>query len=342
MIDPAVEATGVRSDLPRLTSLRAFAALAVFGYHCGLYLNWTFGRRAFGTGYAGVSFFFILSGFVLAWSTPEGRSPLNFYRRRFARVYPMHLLTALVGLVLFGAASAWAVVSNVLLIQAWDPRDQVHYSLNGLSWSLSCEAFFYLVCPLALILARTRGRAFAAITVSSVAVSGIVTTALVLHSDRIETGIYTNPAARVGEFFIGICLAVALRRGRACTLPFSAAVIFTLLTVEVVRLAFAQYYPASDFVFIPAFSLLIWSAASHDSVARQGWFLTNPVLVYAGKVSFCFYLVHEMVLKEMQKHHVSAVAGAAVSLMVATALAVLSYQVIEHPLELRLRPKART
>lgn len=119
MIEPSAEATGLRTDLPRLTSLRAFAALAVFGFHCGTVLNWAVAQRLAGVGYVGVSFFFVLSGFVFAWSIPPGRPARDFYRRRLARVYTMHLVTASAARALFSSRSAWAVVSNLLLVHAW-------------------------------------------------------------------------------------------------------------------------------------------------------------------------------------------------------------------------------
>ncbi|MEK8106860.1 acyltransferase [Micromonospora sp. M12] len=112
----------------------------------------------FTLGLSGVQFFFILSGFVLVWSARPGDSRLTFWRRRIAKIYPNHL-------VLFGATLlvAWwfadpvlpaAALENVLLLQAWDPRPGWFYSINTVSWSLSCEFFFYLCLPLVLPLLR--------------------------------------------------------------------------------------------------------------------------------------------------------------------------------------------
>jgi peptidoglycan/LPS O-acetylase OafA/YrhL len=49
----------------------------------------------------GVSSFFALSGFVLTWSLRAADTKRAFYRRRFARVYPLHFLTLLFAVPFF-------------------------------------------------------------------------------------------------------------------------------------------------------------------------------------------------------------------------------------------------
>ena len=91
-IDSPATDSALPSVLPRLTALRAFAAVFVFSYHMQLFGVAFNGHLPFDIGYSGVSFFFILSGFVLAWSTTPGLSPWTFYRRRLARIYPIYLV----------------------------------------------------------------------------------------------------------------------------------------------------------------------------------------------------------------------------------------------------------
>ncbi|MFJ9753035.1 acyltransferase family protein [Streptomyces chartreusis] len=85
--------------------MRWAAAFVVFVYHVRNFgyfggesariVDW-----AFGAGATGVSFFFILSGFVLAWSARPGERFWVFWRRRIARIYPVHLITAAIALAL--------------------------------------------------------------------------------------------------------------------------------------------------------------------------------------------------------------------------------------------------
>src|SRR4051794_29113441 len=126
----AVSAVGT-PRLDSLTGLRAVAAFAVFLTHAqGLFDGGPAGpflRRISAQGPTGVSFFFVLSGFVLTWSSRPGDRPGAFYRRRFARIAPAYwcALCAAVLLELTvlrsgrGAAPAKDAIPSFFAVQAW-------------------------------------------------------------------------------------------------------------------------------------------------------------------------------------------------------------------------------
>ena len=103
-VDPAEQLR--RPTLHTLTALRWPAAFAVFAFHVAPFFLGTSLQTPIvyltSAGPAGVSFFFVLSGFVLTWSRRTGDRRRDFYRRRFARIYPLHLVT-------WGAAGALLV-----------------------------------------------------------------------------------------------------------------------------------------------------------------------------------------------------------------------------------------
>ncbi len=153
------------SSLTALTSLRFFAALWVVIYHFSDHLAfslppWLFVH--FGT--QAVNFFFVLSGFILAHvygvAVAEGRfNARSFFMKRFARLYPVHLVTLAMVLGFFAAArlagmtpgnpdryDLGQLLPNLLLLQAWFPFTRA--SWNVPSWSISAEFAAYLLFPL--------------------------------------------------------------------------------------------------------------------------------------------------------------------------------------------------
>ena len=151
--------------LPALTSLRFFAALHVALSHLAPSdPAWGPLGGLIRAGYTGVSFFFVLSGFVLTYSHARefesGRGSIaRFYFARFARIYPVYfVITLLAGIlnpsVFHNKIHILAFLADFLMVQAWSIR-MVNF-FNTIAWTLSCEAFFYLIFPFVLLRLRPR------------------------------------------------------------------------------------------------------------------------------------------------------------------------------------------
>lgn len=281
--------------------MRWLAALMVFGLHVRVveYFGAGPGRATvdviFSAGAVGVSFFFILSGFVLAWSTRAGGRLGTFWRRRLARVYPLHLVTAVLAVVLILAAlpsaelSTPQVVLNLLLLHSWNP--DVHYSqsLNPVSWSLACEAFFYALFPLLMPAVRRLG-ARGLYAVGLLCVVAVVVVPLLVG----DPAVHYVPAVRLPEFVLGIVLArlVILDRWRGPGLVAACGV----LVVGAVAVTWAPAPLRFAACTVPGFALLIPAAAGADLRGRRNW-LAHPVLVRLGEVSFAFYMIHILVMR---------------------------------------------
>jgi len=121
-------------------------------------------------GYISTSFFFLLSGFILAYLywTPGGElstTPQRFWWQRFTRIYPAHLIALGVTVLLtmprffmdpnapsIGLA-AGSAVATATLMQAWIPPLVPVWSWP--TWALSAVVFLYLLMPwLMRVLAR--------------------------------------------------------------------------------------------------------------------------------------------------------------------------------------------
>ena len=154
------------SEIKSLTTLRGFAASWVVLFHSiPLMDQWLpeakFLRPIVEHGHLAVPLFFVLSGYVIAMcyggklKTISITKLFNFWTMRLGRIYPVHLATLLIALVLVGR-QGWPTddghtklqfVENLLLIHAWERN--LHLSWNYPSWSISSEWFAYLFFPFA-------------------------------------------------------------------------------------------------------------------------------------------------------------------------------------------------
>lgn len=353
--------------LPSLTGLRFAAAALVFGFHIQamhVFRADSTGQRVvgrlFGHGAVGVSFFFILSGFVLTWSVRANEPARRIWRRRAAKIYPNHLVTAAVAIVGVSALSGVAgvagagssrlagVLPNLLLIQAWDPNPAVYFGLNTVSWSLSCEALFYFCFPFLLrLLGRVGERALWPLAASLTAIVWCLPLATFGSSSATSYWlIYVFPPARIAEFCLGMVLARIVRAGRWPHVPaWVAAVLLVAAYVSVGYLPTRFGYVAAT--VIPLAMLVPALATADIRGCASLW--SRRRAVWLGELSFAFYLVHQLVIRYTLKvlpkalgepsawstarSVGAAVAMAAMSLLAAWAL----YSVIERPFNGRLR-----
>lgn len=332
--------------LRSLTSLRFLAAALVVLYHSSIQSTADLSQpyAALRFGYLGVTFFFVLSGFVLVWSARDGDTVGGFYRRRFARVWPLHALTVMLAVLLAtlalidqrGPVAAFPL--NLALLQAWSGDVDVIYGFNGVSWSLSAEAFFYALFPLLLLRARRHG------PVATIAggVALLLAGGVLAEATGAMWVAVSLPAYRVGEFVVGMGLALLVRRGVSRVPPLLAmGVLAGSYTALVVgnRLSagtLADHAWVAALVVLPGVALVLVAYATRDLAGGGGW-LTRPVAVRLGAWSFALYLVHELVLRVAHPVMVDRLWVAPVAVVVALALAGALHEWVEQPLERRLR-----
>ena len=333
-------------NLPRLTSLRFFAASGVFMYHlCRIYPGMPL-KATSTVGYVGVAFFFVLSGFVLTWSTPiyNGVEAKQFWIKRVARVYPSHLAMMVIALLLPARPLplTWvAVPPNALLLQSWFSPNDIAFGVNAVSWSLSCEAFFYLCAPLLISVLnalKPLQRYLAAAAGAGVAWS----IGLVMVANGVNAYAYHLPIVRIGEFIIGIALALALRDG--VRLPFRSVCLAGVTTAVMVMVCLrtGQLTTVSGILMVPAFAWLIYACAQADLDGVRG-VLRLKLLEHLGITSFAFYLVHELVLlnlKPLPWPHGSKLVNLATVIVlwiICQTAAELLYRGVERPAQRRIR-----
>ena len=112
---PATTASMRRPTLPALTGIRSLLALTIMLFHfTPSGLTWAAHPRftlypLINIGYVFVSFFFVISGFILYYNyahRPGGVNAVDFSVARASRLYPVYLLTMLVSIPMFAVLCA--------------------------------------------------------------------------------------------------------------------------------------------------------------------------------------------------------------------------------------------
>jgi len=313
--------------LNALTGLRCFAAINIVLFHFSNPL-W-FGPLApvVNAGYASVSFFILLSGFVLAYNY-AGRartgdlSKAKFWIARFTRLYPVYLLSLVIGVGTlageFGVHTHpmfWAGVTlTPLLLQGWIPEIATFW--NTPAWTMSAESFFYLLFP--WLAAWRRATSLHALLARMAAIwivgmiPGILYAVLkpdgIAHPDRWSTGHFLQmlkftPLPHLASFVFGILLAdldeVVRRSGypRLVLGLVGFGGLFGILELG----ALVPYPVAHDGLFMPLFACIILGLSGENVLA--GFFGLRP-LVFIGEASYCLYLMHFNLWNLIHNSHV--------------------------------------
>lgn len=251
-------------------------------------------------GFMGVTFFFVLSGFILTFSytnrIQQGSTRyLSFLASRIARIYPLHIVTMVAALPLAIVAGwpanslALQAAAQLTLVQAYVPDKSIYFSFNAPSWSLSVEMFFYALFPV-LVIARTRWLML------------LAAMGLAFHFGRpwsdTQFSLYVFPPARLIDFVLGILLhRLVFARFQpsdwlASLLQWASVALFTLMFA--VRDVFPIDFRYDIYYLVPTGLLITSFAWQGGQLAKAS---SGKRMVALGEWSFALYLVHQLVIR---------------------------------------------
>lgn len=294
-----------------LQSLRfVFIMLVVLSHYIGSCFD-------FG-GECGVSFFFILSGFVLslAYSGKISQGLFHtkpFCMRQWIKIYPLHIVTFMImfllDLRLGKCCDPVAAIANMLLLQSWVPADSFYYVANSPSWFLCDIMFFYVVfTSLNKLILRAGNRKL--FTISLVVFLLYLCLMAVLPSSLVNPILYANPLTRLLDFIIGIILyklyitdkGIALKDKLVKKSSFEVTLmeLSLILLVVVTAIVYPHLQPRVRTVSIFWLSIplvIFFFALSDQSKGVVSRFLQGKTMLWLGNISFCLYIIHAPVLR---------------------------------------------
>jgi exopolysaccharide production protein ExoZ len=335
---PAVAADSAKSGtILSIQILRFVAAFGVVMFHSYFSLSTHSGRApgyatdAFGLGASGVHVFFVISGFVMVYTSWRSRlTPGKFLSRRLIRIYPIYWVVAAIYLVahLFigtpYALSGAESIGAALLVPGQSSQ------IIGPGWTLSFEMYFYLCFTIALIAGLNRGLVLlSAFFVASIAAG------LLLGAKSPVTGLVTN--SLLLEFMGGAWLGYAFARGRSLGRRTGGLLVVAAIGLFAAGVLFGHGPLPTAIVWgIPALMLVAGGLAFEPE-------LRSPLgrgIAKLGDSSYLLYLSHVLLLDlllatPINLLNTSEEAAILLSFPLAiacTIIAAVGYEILELPL----------
>ncbi len=324
---------GRKPTMPGLTGIRTLLALTILLFHfTPAGLRWDAHPSIslypiIDIGYVFVSFFFLISGFILAYNYAGRTSPMSavdFWMARFSRLYPVYVLTLIISIPMLinefhvrSRGEFWAgAILTPLLVQGCFPHLATFW--NTVTWTLSCEVMLYLAFPWLLRLRWPSSTAKLFAMLLGFWLVGLIPHAIYTltdpdhlghMADRYSNGFWLDtlkytPLAYVCTFLAGLTLGHlhAAARMSERTRVFIGLCGFG--AAWLVCYHFTQHLPyilIHGGLLTPIFACVILGLSGPSWLARI--FSIKP-LVAVGASTYCLYLLHFNVFVLLHTHNV--------------------------------------
>lgn len=288
----------------QLTFTRFIAAMSIVVLHFGKNVfpfNIEPLYTIFGNAGVGVSYFFVLSGFVMviAYGNRNKIGVRQYYLNRIARIYPLYLLALILMCIITikRGINPFDFVLQVFALQAWFPPNAL--KLNWPAWSLSVEALFYLAFPALLIIYKKIK--FKYVIIGAVILwlsTQIIVNYLYLSPfykgfrSNSHDFIYYFPLFHINEFIIGnIAGFFYLRADKQRNYDVSIILLFTILIVFLSLKTIINYH---DGLVAIIFAPLILLLALNNGKITQ--IFNNRYLIILGEASYGIYILQACII----------------------------------------------
>lgn len=341
-----------KKTLNGITGLRWIAAFYVFLFHIDRRLPLSFlpeaMKRIISQGALGVTLFFVLSGFILAYTyhgkfEKEKVSYGTFMYKRLSRIYPSYvtgwLLCILVSVVFSYYPDPFAAVTTLDLfaLQSYIPSLAMKWYGSG-AWSISVEFFFYLLFPFVLpILMKLSKKALKWTLLFSIGASILPAFALyVLRIPFTYPQIYCFPPMRFPEFLSGMCTALLVFRHGVRIKNIWPPVFLLLFFASLVVVGYRLNPIGCNFIAVPTIVSLLAIFSVDQKPVYYRW-IESRVMVYLGKISYGFYIMQLPlmmavdILLERKMIDPDPILGRLVIFAINLLMCILLYHLIEHP-----------
>ena len=285
-----------------LNLFRFFAAIIVVLFHfayCIPPFDEGILNRLIGNGHFAVTFFFVLSGFVMVLSNQKTNLKLytekiRFWKKRAIRLLPLYYLAILMYVIFtLGVKNPidWKeMLLNIIGVHAWDLNPQP--LINPPSWSLSAEFFFYLLTPPLLLFSQSRSikkNIFIAILVWLITVIAFV---FFMQYHQRDLPFNFFPLLHLSTFFIGITTGnIWIAIGHNISYNKQYFLLFLIMCLTLFCVFNTGFFHKKHIaLFAPIFAVIIFITVLFEKDNQVKF--PNQFFDFLGDLSYPIYILH--------------------------------------------------
>lgn len=308
-------------QIPQLTFTRFLASVSIVILHFGLFtwpINSDLVFPVMEKSISAISYFFVLSGFILVISTskngilPEEINTKLFWKKRAARILPIYLFSILLFFAInfrydSSISLIWQIQSYVyslFLVQSWNYK--LVMDVNFPAWSLSVEALFYFVFPWLYLLLHKLMSSKLILIALLVWILNSLLFLFLTKQNYPENFSKFFPLFHLATFITGMCSGILFLKHYSWLSGKGKKYLFGLTALISIFLIYSAYANWKFYEFqhngllSPVFILLFYSLAIMKGKIKS--VLSAKPLVFLGDISFSIYLFQFPVLQICQKY----------------------------------------
>ena len=306
--------------LGNIDALRGVCVLLVIFTHLGV-LPWMFGR-------IGVAAFFLVSGYVIPFSLQSAtgaHSIVDFWIKRFFRLWPAYWLSILLALVISTSDVAKLSLADIFINLTMFQGFIGKVNVIPVYWTLQVELCFYFLITILLFFAKSRDARYCKFLCLLFTI-----VALAMALSRYYAGVKFPVAIPIAMALMFLSTLARIRRLNDEKLPYGLAGFILALLVPICIFAYADTtQPDETSVhYIAAYAIALILFFIFEKL------VTMPKsLVFLGSISYSFYLLHELVIFMIDKYvpEINIVMRTLIVLVITIAVSTLCFYLVEKP-----------
>ncbi|HEP0935593.1 TPA: acyltransferase [Enterobacter roggenkampii] len=295
----------------------------------------------------GVDFFFLISGFIISFVTQKKISLQAFLLKRFFRIYPLFLFILIISsiyLVRYNVHPLWSMMkSGLLILQDYNrPAPEFDFNFIGPAWTLSYEAWFYLIFGISMFINHNKRIEIASLLliaqvfILQFTFSGSISlnssyVGSIGDSSYLDHAIKFFSTSLHLEFIAGMWLFKVFSRSSLVIFGrFTLPLVFSLTAVSIAlyfsTLVYGSGFTSFYIIALPLFIALILCEANFK--------LPNSrILTFFGDISFSIYITHFFIMYLFLEHFADFLSSSSnVMKLVVPTIAAIVFAYVLHKL----------